>query len=604
MSFSGGVKLGDLDDFIAASQECVKPLIEAASGNGSAKIGSTGTVGAAALGTRIAAVETPQVQRPNLIKTKQSKEDPKAQIAGVTLSDCLACSGCVTSAETVLLQAQSGEEFLRRVAEAPLTVVTISGESRTSIAAHCGAAPLLTMRRIAAVLREMGVAYVLESSAAEAIALLEAKEEFARRFRESRRPGGGHQGAVLPFLTSHCPGWTCYAEKVVDPAVLKHMAPLRPPQEVQGRLVKTCLLEAHNRRRLHRWWRWRSPLFALEGAWWLRGLPLPGGATPSAGPAPLEPRDVYHVCVQPCFDRKLEAARPGFELDGHPDVREVDTVLATTELLELFASRSPTAGSAKGGAEVLDGDASDAARALSAARPCDLDDEVLTDLLLGGLGSAERAQPLLCNVRGNAGSGGYLEYVFREAASELLGARLPLAPLELRPKQNEDMREVVYRDPSTGEPLMLFVAAYGFRNIQNVIRRVQRASAELGSQCGHFVEIMACPGGCLNGGGQVPQPKGSAPRSQIERRTRLAELEGTLVAGEGTATVEPAEHPLVPELYARMAGEPGRGGEAPAERVRRLVGSPAARRWLSAEWRSLKVDVDGNDVVGTSVLKW
>ncbi|CAK0869443.1 unnamed protein product [Prorocentrum cordatum] len=348
-----------------------------------------------------------------------------------------------------------------------------------------------------------------------------------------------------------------------------------------------------------------SPLFALEGAWWLRGLPLPGGATPSAGPAPLEPRDVYHVCVQPCFDRKLEAARPGFELDGHPDVREVDTVLATTELLELFASRSDGRRWRRRRRQVLDGDASDAARALSAARPCDLDDEVLTDLLLGGLGSAERAQPLLCNVRGNAGSGGYLEYVFREAASELLGgARLPLAPLELRPKQNEDMREVVYRDPSTGEPLMLFVAAYGFRNIQNVIRRVQRASAELGSQCGHFVEIMACPGGCLNGGGQVPQPKGSAPRSQIERRTRLAELEGTLVAGEGTATVEPAEHPLVPELYARMAGEPGRGGEAPAERVRRLVGSPAARRWLSAEWRSLKVDVDGNDVVGTSVLKW
>lgn len=604
MSFSGGVKLGDLDDFIAASQECVKPLIQAATGDGPAKIGSTGTVGAAALGTRIAAVETPQVQRPNLIKTKQSKEDPKAQIAGVTLSDCLACSGCVTSAETVLLQAQSGEEFLRRVAEAPLTVVTISGESRTSIAAHCGAAPLLTMRRLASILREMGVAYVLEGSAAEAIALLEAKEEFARRFRESRQPVGGPK---LPFLTSHCPGWTCYAEKVVDPAVLRHMAPLRPPQEVQGRLVKTCLLEAHNRRRLHRWWRWRNPLFALEGAWWLRGLPVPGGAAPSDGPAPLEPRDVYHVCVQPCFDRKLEAARPGFELAGHEDVREVDTVLATTELLELVASRSPAAGPAEGDAEALDGVADDAARALSAARPCGLHDEVLTDLLLGSLGSEGRTQPLLCNVRGNpgnAGSGGYLEHVFREAASELLGASLPLDPLQLRPKQNEDMREVVYRDPSTGEPLMLFVAAYGFRNIQNVIRRVSRVGAELGSQCGHFVEIMACPGGCLNGGGQVPQPRGSAPRSQRERRTRLAELEGTLVGGEGTATVEPAEHPLVPTLYARMAGEPDGGLEAPAERVKRLVGSPAARQWLSAEWRSLKVDVDGNDVVGTSVLKW
>ena len=102
----------------------------------------------------------------------------------------------------------------------------------------------------------------------------------------------------------------------------------------------------------------------------------------------------------------------------------------------------------------------------------------------------------------------------------------------------------------------------------------------------------------------MPQPRGSAPRSQRERRARLAELEGTLVGGEGTATVEPAEHPLVPRLYARMAGEPPGGTEAPAEVVRRLVGSRAARQWLSAEWRSLKVDLDGNDVVGSSVLKW
>eukprot|EP00971_Amphidinium_carterae_P200918 3987085-Amphidinium_carterae.2 len=95
MAFSGGVKLGDLDDFLSPAQDCVKPLIEAA-GGGSAKLDN----GADAIAVEAA----PLVQKPNLIKSKQSGNDPKAQIGQVTLSDCLACSGCVTSAETVLLQ--------------------------------------------------------------------------------------------------------------------------------------------------------------------------------------------------------------------------------------------------------------------------------------------------------------------------------------------------------------------------------------------------------------------------------------------------------------------------------------------------------------------
>jgi iron only hydrogenase large subunit-like protein len=39
---------------------------------------------------------------------------------------------------------------------------------------------------------------------------------------------------------------------------------------------------------------------------------------------------------------------------------------------------------------------------------------------------------------------------------------------------------------------------YGFRNIQNFVRNFKRGRCEY-----DFVEVMACPGGCLNGGGQV-----------------------------------------------------------------------------------------------------
>ncbi|CAE8640092.1 unnamed protein product, partial [Polarella glacialis] len=270
--------------------------------------------------------------------------------------------------------------------------------------------------------------------------------------------GGFAAQGPMPLLTSHCPGWTLYAEKVVDPGIIKHLSPLRPPQQVQGRLVKTCLLEQHNRRRLHRWWRARSPLFAAESSWWLR--PVVEALAP--GPEPLEPGDVYHVMVQPCFDRKIEASRPHFQAPGHEGVREVDTVLTATELLDL----------------VLGGSDREASSSSSRAEPlelCPLDSEVLTDLFLGSLQAPGKPGPLICAVSGNAGSGGFIEHIFRESARELF--QLDVPSVVFQTKMNDDMREVTLQDPKTQKTLLRFTAAHGFRNIQNVIRKVSKAGA-------------------------------------------------------------------------------------------------------------------------------
>ena len=45
-----------------------------------------------------------------------------------------------------------------------------------------------------------------------------------------------------------------------------------------------------------------------------------------------------------------------------------------------------------------------------------------------------------------------------------------------------------------------FALAYGFRNIQTLARKLKRGTTPY-----HYVEVMACPSGCLNGGGQ-PKP--------------------------------------------------------------------------------------------------
>ena len=42
------------------------------------------------------------------------------------------------------------------------------------------------------------------------------------------------------------------------------------------------------------------------------------------------------VTIMPCYDKKLEAVRPDFKFAPDVQLKEVDTVLATHELLELF----------------------------------------------------------------------------------------------------------------------------------------------------------------------------------------------------------------------------------------------------------------------------
>lgn len=50
-----------------------------------------------------------------------------------------------------------------------------------------------------------------------------------------------------------------------------------------------------------------------------------------------------------------------------------------------------------------------------------------------------------------------------------------------------------------GRTVLRFALAYGFRNIQTLLRRVRQGASPY-----DYVEVMACPSGCLNGGGQLP----------------------------------------------------------------------------------------------------
>lgn len=96
MSFSGAVKIAPdaLSDYIAPSQDCVVAL-----DGGRVQIDDLGDAGEVAIRSRRSAPET---------------RAPTGEAVKVTLSDCLACSGCVTSAESVLLEQQSVDEVFER----------------------------------------------------------------------------------------------------------------------------------------------------------------------------------------------------------------------------------------------------------------------------------------------------------------------------------------------------------------------------------------------------------------------------------------------------------------------------------------------------------
>jgi iron only hydrogenase large subunit-like protein len=92
-------------------------------------------------------------------------------------------SGCVTSAETLLIQEQSFEKLLQKLREVDMAtiIVIISPNSRASIADYLHLSPSETFLRIATVLKSLGIRYVFDASSAGDIALLESREEFMMR---------------------------------------------------------------------------------------------------------------------------------------------------------------------------------------------------------------------------------------------------------------------------------------------------------------------------------------------------------------------------------------------------------------------------------------
>ncbi|WFD31754.1 Cytosolic Fe-S cluster assembly factor nar1 [Malassezia sp. CBS 17886] len=451
MAFSGALTLTDLNDYLGPSQVCTRPVESAPQAEPS---------GAAE--TQIA------IDDGGGYYEHRGDDAPRArtklETAEISLNDCLACSGCVTSAETVLIGQQSISEVREQLAarDGRRFVATISPQTIASLATRyafdtrapvpSAAALTLLQARVAHALCALGFDAVHDITLARHLALRAHTGEFFRR-REARASGA--DAPRLPMLSSACPGWICYAEKAHS-ELLPFVSATKSPQQIAGILAK----QEHN-----------------------------------AGDAHADTARVYHVTVMPCYDKKLEASRPDM-VDEH-GVKEVDCVLTTGELHDLLAEHGFDP------ARSVPGEPAGAALSRAA------------DAMLPEPGSS---------------SGGYLFSVLAAVWKEWRASHHTDADLELRAIRSADYTEFILQAPTDdGASSVVFKGAqcYGFRNLQNLVRKLQRETGAKGKGTARarrmavraaeadaamaaaydYVEVMACPGGCVNGGGQMRPPK-------------------------------------------------------------------------------------------------
>lgn len=213
----------------------------------------------------------------------------------------------------------------------------------------------------------------------------------------------------------------------------------------------------------------------------------------------LDPKNIYTVSIMPCTAKKYEAARPEMTSGG---VREVDVVLTTRELSRMIA----------------------AAGIEFAALEEDQFDNPF------GIGSGAGA------IFG--ATGGVMEAALRTAYETVTGKGLP--SLDFNDVRGlEGIKEATVK---LNELELKVAVASGLSNAKTLMNQIRRGESPY-----HFIEIMACPGGCLGGGGQ---PIRSTNDIKQKRMDALYEIDADLPIRKSH------KNPDILHLYDTWLGEP------------------------------------------------
>ncbi len=219
----------------------------------------------------------------------------------------------------------------------------------------------------------------------------------------------------------------------------------------------------------------------------------------------IDPSKIFVVSIMPCTAKKFEAQRPELSAAGFADV---DVVLTTRELAKMIKEAGIDFNSLEDG---------------------QFDDP---------MGEATGAGVIF------GATGGVMEAALRTVAEIVSGKSFDNVEYAAV-RGIEGIKEASIE---IGGMKVRAAVANGLGNARKLLDSIKAGEAQY-----DFVEIMACPGGCVNGGGQPIQP--SSVRSWTDLRAERAKA---IYQEDESLTIRKShENPIVQEMYEKYFGEPG-----------------------------------------------
>ncbi len=344
-----------------------------------------------------------------------------------------------------------------------VVIVSTSPSVRAALGEEFGMEPgAFVEGKMVALLRALGVDYVLDTNFAADLTIAEEASELVRRLTKHDRP--------VPQFTSCCPAWVHFAETYA-PEILPHLSTAKSPIGMQGATVKTYFAQKMG----------------------------------------IAPEKIVHVALTPCTAKKFEIRREEMhaaaDYHGIEGMRDTDAVITTRELAR-WAKQAEIRWDA-------------------------LEDSAYDSLM----GRSSGAGVIFGN------TGGVMEAALRTAYEYITGSPAPDTLYDLQPVRGyEGVREASL---SIGGLTVNVAVVYGTANAKKLLHSIKAGEKQY-----HFIEVMACPGGCIGGGGQ---PKNFARNADQTRQSRIAAL---YRRDAGMSVRKSHENPDIKAVYEQFYKEP------------------------------------------------
>ncbi len=398
---------------------------------------------------------------------------------------CINCGQCINRCPTGALRANDPSDEIWAAIDDPLkhVIIQTAPSPRAAMGEEFGLPPGTSVtRQMNTALRRCGFDKVFDTNFAADLTIIEEGTELLLRLKKALVDKDS--SIAFPQFTSCSPGWVKYIEHFY-PDYLRNVSSAKSPQQMFGAVMKTYYTQKHN----------------------------------------INPASIVTVALMPCSAKKFECNRPEMNDSGFKDI---DYGLTTREMAQMIKEAGidmpslPKSefdepfGEASGAGLIFGATGGVMEAALRTVV------EIVTGLKAEEVWDNLRVEP----VRGFEG----VKYM------ELKIPKIGPVPELLK---NLDIPNWDFLEGAT----LKVAVAHGTANARKIMEDIK--SGGRFSQC-HFIEFMACPGGCLGGGGQ-PIPTSS--------EIRAARAKAIYAEDESLEIRKSHENPHITQIYTEFLTE-------------------------------------------------